>query len=215
MPAMQQHQQLDFATKTLKMPKPVPYRRIKISSSTLDTVGGDSSETSHLDTNQANVKKLSVEGHDVSETSIIQHTDSANETLNDIPDEDIDIKNTKLISIGSPVPESYKTAKPPLENWSENNSLADLIYFENLPNYTGVFNKMRTVLGSVRSRLFDVEKSSKGSKEGVASEVEALDEVVALDEEESNKETVQVTNEVVTLDDDDDPVVTINDDGED
>jgi len=32
MPAMQEHQQLDFATATMKRPKPVPFKRIKLSS---------------------------------------------------------------------------------------------------------------------------------------------------------------------------------------
>lgn len=63
-------------------------------------------------------------------------------------------KPTKLISVGSPIPDSYDAKKPPLENWSENNSLADLIYFENLPNSTGVFDKMRSTLRNIRNKLF-------------------------------------------------------------
>lgn len=77
----------------------------------------------------------------------------------------------RLISVGVPVPDSYKTTKPPLEKWSENNSLAELIYFENLPNSTGVFDKMRSVLGSVRAKLFSTSTE-------VTEIAEVADEVV-------------------------------------
>lgn len=154
MPPMQQHQQLDFATATMKRPKPVPYKRFKLTSpeKSLDEVVEVTDDGSVAD----NCLKL-IEN----ETDVIEKIEV---------DEREPEKKTKLISIGSPVPDSYIRSKPPLEKWSENNTLADLIYFENLPNYTGVFDNMRSVLRNVRERLFNKPSQSKDSNEDLNEE---------------------------------------------
>lgn len=130
MPPMQKHQQLDFATATMKRPKPVPYKRFKLSSP-------EKSFNESKDT----IEEIGIE--------------PAGDEAEIVESEGTEKKTTKLISVGSPIPDSYIKSKPPLENWSENNTLAELIYFENLPNYTGVFDKMTSVLRSVRNRLFN------------------------------------------------------------
>ena len=131
MPPMQLHQQLSFATSTMKKPKPIPYTKFKLNDS-----------SSQLDL-------------------------SLNSTMNDpVKNEPPSgqpevVKTRKVVSIGIPIPDSYvKAKKPPLEKWSENNSLADLIYFENLPTSTGVFDKMRGVLGGIRTRLSSCQLDS-------------------------------------------------------
>ena len=140
---MQQHQQLDFATATMKRPKPVPYKRFKLISP---------------DKSVDDLEK-ETESEDAAETSM-KEEEPGNTT-----DESLVVKKkTKLISVGSPVPDSYIRSKPPLENWSENNTLAELIYFENLPNYTGVFDKMTSVLRGVRNRLFNKPSSSTATE---------------------------------------------------
>lgn len=139
MPPMMPHQQLDFATARLKKPAPVPYKRLRLStpkekSSQVNDEADDS-------TKQDETEK--------SEDAEKSESPSAAEKIDNNPQQET--PRSRLISVGVPVP--VPTRKPPLEKWSENNSLSELIYFENLPNYTGVFDKMRSVIGKVRSRL--------------------------------------------------------------
>lgn len=56
-----------------------------------------------------------------------------------------------LVSMGAPVPASLNGEKPPLENFAV--GMGELIYFENLPTSTGVFDKMRKVIKKVRKKL--------------------------------------------------------------
>ena len=151
MPPMMLHQQLDFATSTMKRPKPVPYRKFKLNT--------DASQDS-------SVIEANLEGKE-SPKEIA--TDSEPEV----------IKTRKVVSVGAHVPESYIQArKPPLEKWSENNTLSELIYFENLPNYTGVFDRMRGVLGGIRNRLF----STPGKESASTTETLDLPHDVSSDE---------------------------------
>lgn len=119
----------------MKRPKPVPYKRFKLTSpeKSID-------EPEH------------VTGDGPVAGSSSKSCDEEGEMI-ETEKKETEVK-TKLLSLGSPVPDSYIRPKPPLEKWSENNTLADLIYFENLPNYTGVFDNMRSVLRNVRERLF-------------------------------------------------------------
>lgn len=139
MPPLMNHQQLDFATSTMKTPKPIPYKRIKISSPESQNLTHES------------------DGEEGPTTTELLKMVEARDTRADEVSPAV-----RLIKVGVGVPESYKTKKPPLEKWSENNSLSELIYFENLPNYTGVFDKMRTVLGGVRNRLFGPSSTKVG-----------------------------------------------------
>lgn len=138
MPPMIKHQQLDFATANMKKPAPVPYKRIRIATSEVKE-----SESTDDKLNESNNKNKS------QDEKIIENGGNSVEETTSQP------TPTKLISVGVPVPEVVK--KPPLVNWSENNSLAPLIYFENLPNYTGVFNKIRSVIGVVRNKLSNIQ----------------------------------------------------------
>lgn len=142
MPPMMSHQQLDFATSTMKTPKPVPYKRIKITSP-----------------DQSRALKQDADDDGPTTKEILQMIESREKN-----EEEGESPAAKLIQVGVGVPVSYNVKKPPLEKWSENNSLSELIYFENLPNYTGVFNKMRTVLGGVRSKLFGSSKTPADEK---------------------------------------------------
>lgn len=146
MPPMMPHQQLKFATANLKKPAPVPYKRIRISSpkdASADTAADETSPPSANDSEETDKQPEESESKDSNETP------------------QPETPRSRLISVGVPVP--TPTRKPPLEKWSENNSLSELIYFENLPNYTGVFDKMRNVIGKVRNRLSGLTDSSKKS----------------------------------------------------
>jgi zinc finger CCHC domain-containing protein 8 len=171
MPAPQQHQQLDFATSTMKTPKPVPFKRLRITSSA-STMNSESPLTAseNVGTSESAIGESLDSSIEVLEAS--QDT-SVLDIKEEIQDGNIsiisvtktpEIQATKrLISVGVPVPDSYNMIKPPLEKWSENNSLAELIYFENLPNSTGVFDKMRGVLGKVREKLFSSSEAPEAS----------------------------------------------------
>ena len=143
MPPMMAHQQLDFATAHMKKPAPVPYKRIRISLP-------ENKEPESTSRSQSESPKESKEesSSQEEENGIEEKPSPAGAKSSETP--------SKLISFGVPVPEVTK--KPPLEKWSENGSLAELIYFENLPNYTGVFDKMRSVLGTVRNKLNNTQK---------------------------------------------------------
>jgi hypothetical protein len=150
MPPLMIHQQLDFATSTMKTPKPVPYKRLKITSPETRTMQQQDDETAGPTTKQ-----------------ILQMIESR--------DTDVEKSETpagKLVKVGAPVPVSYNVKKPPLEKWSENNSLSELIYFENLPNSTGSFDKMRSVLGGVRNKLFGSNPTTSGDKQEKGNEAE-------------------------------------------
>lgn len=56
-----------------------------------------------------------------------------------------------LVSLGAPVPAALNGEKPPLENFGV--GMGPMIHFENLPNSTGVFNKMRKVIKKIRKKL--------------------------------------------------------------
>ncbi|KAI1291967.1 Zinc finger CCHC domain-containing protein 8 [Halotydeus destructor] len=207
MPAMQPFQQLTYATGNMKRPKPKPFKRVKISSSSLSFADSPSSPvaptncpTNTDDEKEPEVILLSDEEDDIrsndsvtvlssTTNGLVNKNGSENElskieSMEETKTQPINVVNsndkngsenellksdnsvvefsspaTKLIAVGSPVPESYKTAKPPLEKWSENNSLAEMIYFENLPDSTGVFDRLRSVLGRVRNKLFSNQES--------------------------------------------------------
>lgn len=182
-PPLLPHQQLDFATKTMKTPKPVPFKRIKISGSStslatdiettakgrlklartlhLKRVMFAEIETSDNPAVCAETDTTGTSGNPIDLNDSIEDKEVVEEAIEEIPEE---AKPTKLISVGSPVPDSYKFSKPPLEKWSENNTMVDLIYFENLPTSTGYFDKMRSVLGGIRNRLFSVAQDIDDQK---------------------------------------------------
>lgn len=56
-----------------------------------------------------------------------------------------------LVSLGAPVPAALNGEKPPLENFGV--GMGPMIHFENLPNSTGVFDKMRKVIKKIRKKL--------------------------------------------------------------
>ena len=58
-------------------------------------------------------------------------------------------RKLKLIAMGSPMPASERPKRPPLEKWGI--GMGELIYFENLPEYTGVYeNKMKGLINKIR-----------------------------------------------------------------
>ena len=70
------------------------------------------------------------------------------QTINGTPSSS---RKLNLIEYGSPVPVSSNSKKPPLEKWAE--GMGNLIYFENLPNSTGMFKKMRNIISKIRKEL--------------------------------------------------------------
>lgn len=188
MPPMMEHQQLGYATERMNRPKAVPYKRFKFA-----YPDGEKSPEKSCIEKTSDEPKVEKEFHDDSEiqtvglnqtsTDLTQdesqpqvaNSTSSSLSINESEDtkEKSEVKNSsfsKKVSIGTPVPESYKKKKPALEKWSENDTLPDLIYFENLPNSTGVFDKMRGIIGKVRNRLFGADKNGKEKDEEESSQ---------------------------------------------
>lgn len=73
-------------------------------------------------------------------------SNSNNTTLNESE------RKLKMISVGTPVPQTYCSGLPPLEKWSV--GMGELLYFENLPTSTGAYNdKMKNILDKIRNRF--------------------------------------------------------------
>lgn len=83
-----------------------------------------------------------------SEASKLEKSGNLGDTMSEAKYESY---NLKLIAMGSPVPSSTGAKKPPLEKFAK--GMGNLIYFENLPNSTGVFEKMRGVIYKIRDKL--------------------------------------------------------------
>ena len=151
-PPMLPHQQLDTAKIGLKTPKVVPEKRIKIPSET-NSLSGSSSI---IELNSSSEEVASGNGNEDKSSK-----KEENESLSESKDEgniSIEAKVEKeenrkleLIAIGSPVPKGMVNQRPDLDKWSK--GMDDLIYFQNLPDYTGRFDKMRNILKNVRGKL--------------------------------------------------------------
>ncbi|RWS10975.1 PSP domain containing protein-like protein, partial [Dinothrombium tinctorium] len=168
MPPMLPHQQLTIAKKAVITPKPTPYKRFKLGpSSTPDQ--NVTSKTS-IDSDVSTKSEMEKSDYSSDDDQVIKIENSSEDlcTTNEKPQNDSDSSSTpsnksyceentpasnsssiKLIAMGSPLPRSSQ--KPPLEKFAE--GMGNLIYFENLPTSTGVFDKMRKTLHTVRQKL--------------------------------------------------------------
>lgn len=78
-------------------------------------------------------------------SSQISQSDAQNESI-------ASERKLKVISMGTPVPDTIKPRLPSLDKWAV--GMGELIYFENLPTSTGAYkDKMKGILGKIRDRL--------------------------------------------------------------
>lgn len=61
-------------------------------------------------------------------------------------------KKMKIVSYGTPVPQTVRPKLPALEKWSI--GMGELLHFENLPNSTGAYQgKIKSIIDKVRKRF--------------------------------------------------------------
>src|SRR5690606_19351474 len=90
----------------------------------------------------------------MSSTTLDESNLTLNKSVEDANEEDLNTSNASrmtLISMGAHVPQTLNGKKPPLENFAV--GMGELIYFENLPTSTGVFDKMRKVIKKIRRKI--------------------------------------------------------------
>lgn len=167
MPAMLEHQQLEYAKKHMNFFKPLQPKKIKTSSSAVDSSNSfdesnngsptainstpntsmtrnDSLEDENSNGTSANSTKAK------SESNISTHSTSLTEGI-------------KLVSKGSPMPKPVERA--PLEKFSEG-VVGDLLYFENIPSSTGKFDTIRGLLNTIRRSKSESDTSFEACKQG-------------------------------------------------
>lgn len=92
---------------------------------------------------------------DNQDDSIGDNQNADNTTISEVEEDRKSRESTAskltLLSMGAPVPSSLNGQKPPLENFSV--GMGELIYFENLPTSTGVFDKLRKVIKKIRKKI--------------------------------------------------------------
>lgn len=171
MPAMLEHQQLDYAKKHMNSFKPIHIsKKIKTQLSTSSTSINANESTI---TNSSSIKETSR----ITSPEIITLDDSSSETAT--PDADNSsssnkheqqkqsqpegkLANTsltdgiKLLSKGSPMPKPVQRA--PLEKFSQG-VVGELLYFENIPASTGKFESIRGLLNNIRRSRSDNDTS--------------------------------------------------------
>lgn len=131
MPAMLEHQQLEYAKKHMNAFEPVKLPK----RSRLSPENNESSDEANNNTTAEN--PASPDEEDNSE----EDSKGKNKSTMSLPDE------IKLLSKGSPMPKPVKRAS--LEKFSEG-VVGELLYFENLPASTGKFDSIRGLLNTMK-----------------------------------------------------------------
>jgi hypothetical protein len=138
---------------------PMPYDTTsQIDEKLLETPGKDSKEDEGIvvtpaSSNSEKQPETEKEGIKTTELSSIGNFSDFATDQTESKDEANTSQASKLtlISMGAPVPAALNGIKPPLENFSI--GMGELIYFENLPNSTGVFERLRKVIKKIRRKL--------------------------------------------------------------
>lgn len=158
MPAMLEHQQLEYAKKHMNAFKPVQIpKRARFSGANNDS---SNSISESIKTNST--ERLNSEENDSDEIE----TKNSEHNLNITKNLDINKSTTslpdeiKLVSKGSPMPKPVQRA--PLEKFSEG-VVGELLYFENLPTSTGKFDSIRGLLNTIRRSKSENDTSFTGS----------------------------------------------------
>ncbi|XP_053211489.1 LOW QUALITY PROTEIN: zinc finger CCHC domain-containing protein 8-like [Panonychus citri] len=121
-----------------------------LSPTTTELIQKMSKKTNKKKRNQLNeTTSIEIQGEDKqsNDNPTSQPEDSPSSTIQ----EQIKSPSMRLIGMGCPTPADIDCKKPPLEKFAV--GMGELIYFENLPTSTGVFDKMRHVIFKVRKKL--------------------------------------------------------------
>lgn len=160
MPAMLEHQQLEYAKKHMNsyISLPMP-KRVRTSDPELN-VSNDVSRTEDPleDPKSPEPECIEISSSEESDEEPDPVPASAPQAngLNTSKAEEI-----KLVSKGSPMPKPVQRA--PLEKFSEG-VVGELLYFENIPSSTGKFESIRGLLNSIRKSKKDTDTSFESTK---------------------------------------------------
>lgn len=157
MPGMLEHQQLEYAKKHCKAYNPEGVKRLKVD----DVQDGDESEQQEDEAgvSDSNIKSPSSDTktgdeETPAETSITSGRDDS--TLKD---------EIKFLQEGSPMPKQVQ--RVPLEKFAEG-VVGEILNYENIPNSTGRFDSIRSLLntsGGRKRQSNPIEQSSNGSEQ--------------------------------------------------
>lgn len=155
MPAMLEHQQLEYAKKHMNSFKP----SLNTSASSIKSKSSLNQEHKKAklnkdDDNKDKDKKEDEEEEEGEEDVKIVNNSTTTTTSNDMTNSIVG-EEIKLLSKGSPMPKPVKRA--PLEKFSEG-IVGDLLYFENLPASSGKFDSIRELLNKMNDSTSSTEK---------------------------------------------------------
>lgn len=172
MPAMLEHQQLEYAKKHMNAFKPIKLpkrtRYCNESTDSLNLSNNTSLGTITIDLTADSDDSLSP-GEETNNLSLEKdkqndESESRSPTLKEIP-KSLSLpslpEEIKLVSKGSPMPKPVERA--PLEKFSEG-VVGELLYFENLPASTGKFDSIRGLLNTIRRPKKDNDTSFGSTK---------------------------------------------------
>lgn len=176
MPAMLEHQQLEYAKQRMNAFKPAQIPK-RIRTSGMSANGSDNSLNETKNTDKSTVSVESAESPDSSYSNKSTTNNEGDKSLDksvaedeagksvDNVDEDDNNKtinksilnnslteSIKLVSKGSPMPKNVERA--PLEKFSEG-VVGELLYFENTPMSSGKFDAIRGLLNTIRKSKSD------------------------------------------------------------
>lgn len=180
MPAMLEHQQLEYAKKHMNAFKPIQLpKRTRYTNESTNYLNESNASTITIDLTEdsndsvsliENTNNACVENEKDKETEKEKETDnsllssSSSPTPKEIP-KSISLpslpEEIKLVSKGSPMPKPVERA--PLEKFSEG-VVGELLYFENLPASTGKFDSIRGLLNTIRRPRKDNDTSFGSTK---------------------------------------------------
>jgi len=153
MPAMLEHQQLEYAKQHMSAFKPVQIpKRTKISSYEDTSRSLNESNNASSITDPSNNSEGPDSPDEPSDKLDVSDLNKSSTSLNE---------GIKLLSKGSPMPKPVERA--PLEKFSEG-VVTDLLYFENIPNSTGKFDNLRGILNNIRKSRSENDTSSETNK---------------------------------------------------
>lgn len=157
MPAMLEHQQLEYAKQRMNAFKPAQIPK-RMRTSGISTNGSDTSlnektttskspDSPDSNSDETDDKSLGSKKSDESKGETSDKSEKHDKSMETKGNNSLN-EGIKLVSKGSPMPKPIERA--PLERFSEG-VVGELLYFENTPTSSGKFDTIRGLLNTIRS----------------------------------------------------------------